>query len=97
MVVKARFLHLQLMVFLGNDMGDSISKIQSNAEEKKTAVSVVLSDTGYASLVFPFDKNADYPKKISGREMQTYHQWMEVTRPFKFTRTANHFDPSWIQ
>ena len=29
--------------------------------------------------VFPFDKNTDYPKKISGKEMQTYHQWMEVT------------------
>ena len=26
---------LQLMVFLGNDRGDSISKIQSNVEEKK--------------------------------------------------------------
>ena len=51
---------LQLMVFLGNDRGDSISKIQSNVEEKKTAVSVVLSDTGYASLVFPFDKNESW-------------------------------------
>ena len=51
---------LQLMVFLGNDRGDSISKIQSNGEEQKTAVSVVLSDTGYASLVFPFDKNESW-------------------------------------
>jgi outer membrane protein assembly factor BamC len=51
---------LQLMVFLGNDRSDSISKIQSNVEEKKTAVSVVLSDTGYASLVFPFDKNESW-------------------------------------
>jgi len=51
---------LQLMVFLGNDRGDSISKIQSNVEEQKTAVSVVLSDTGYASLVFPFDKNESW-------------------------------------
>ena len=51
---------LQLMVFLGNDRGDSISKIQSNVEEQKTVVSVVLSDTGYASLVFPFDKNESW-------------------------------------
>ena len=51
---------LQLMVFLGNDRGDAISKIQSNVEEKKTVVSVVLSDTGYASLVFPFDKNESW-------------------------------------
>ena len=32
-----------------------------------------------SAQVFPFDKNTDYPKKISGKEMQTYHQWMEVT------------------
>jgi outer membrane protein assembly factor BamC len=51
---------LQLMVFLGNDRGDAISKIQSNVEEQKTVVSVVLSDTGYASLVFPFDKNESW-------------------------------------
>jgi len=51
---------LQLMVFLGNERADSISKIQSNIEEKKTAVSVVLSDSGYASLVFPFDKNESW-------------------------------------
>ena len=51
---------LQLMVFLGNDRGDSISKIQSNVEEQKTAVSVVLPDKGYASLVFPFDKNESW-------------------------------------
>ena len=32
-----------------------------------------------SAQVFPFDKNTDYPNKISGKEMQTYHQWMEVT------------------
>ena len=51
---------LQLMIFLGNDRDDSITKIQSNVKEKKTTVSVVLSDTGYASLVFPFDKNESW-------------------------------------
>ena len=28
--------------------------------------------------VFPFDKNISWPKKISGRVMDTYHRWMEV-------------------
>ena len=32
-----------------------------------------------SAQVFPFDKNTDYPNKISGKDMQTYHQWMEVT------------------
>jgi len=31
-----------------------------------------------SAQVFPFDKNIDYPNKISGKDMQTYHQWMEV-------------------
>ena len=32
-----------------------------------------------SAQVFPFDKNIDYPNKICGEDMQTYHQWMEVT------------------
>ena len=32
-----------------------------------------------SAQVFPFDKNTDYPNKISEKDMQTYHQWMEVT------------------
>ena len=48
---------LQLMVYLGNDRADSISKIQSNEVEKNATVTVILSETGYASLVFPFSKN----------------------------------------
>ena len=51
---------LQLMIFLGNDRAESISKIQSNTEETKVDVSVVLSETDYASLVFPFDKNESW-------------------------------------
>jgi outer membrane protein assembly factor BamC len=51
---------LQLMIFLGSDKADSITKINSNLEEKKTTLSVVLSETGYASLVFPFDKNESW-------------------------------------
>jgi outer membrane protein assembly factor BamC len=51
---------LQLMIFLGNDRDDSIKKIQSNVEDKKTIISVVFLDQGYASLVFPFDKNESW-------------------------------------
>ena len=32
-----------------------------------------------SAQVFPFDKNTNYPNKISEKDMQTYHQWMEVT------------------
>jgi len=51
---------LQLMIFLGNDRNDSISKIQSNVEKNKTTVAVALSDTGYASLVLPFNKKESW-------------------------------------
>ena len=51
---------LQLMLFFGNDRADAISKIQSNVEDKKVDVSVVLSETGLSSLVFPFEKNESW-------------------------------------
>jgi outer membrane protein assembly factor BamC len=47
---------LQLMLFLGNDREDAINKIQSNAEDTKVVITTILSQEGYASLVFPFDK-----------------------------------------
>ena len=28
--------------------------------------------------VFPFSKETHWPKQINGREMDTYHRWMEV-------------------
>ena len=51
---------LQLMVYLGNDRADSISKIQSNEVEKNATLTVILSETGYASLAFPFDKKESW-------------------------------------
>ena len=51
---------LQLMVFLGNDRSDAISKIQSNTAENISNVIVELSETGYANLIFPFDKKASW-------------------------------------
>jgi outer membrane protein assembly factor BamC len=50
---------LQLMVFLGNDSSDAITKIESY-EEDKVAVKVVFSEKDYASLVFPFDKKESW-------------------------------------
>jgi len=31
--------------------------------------------------VFPYDKNQHWPTRINGREMDTYHRWMEVVIP----------------
>ena len=28
--------------------------------------------------VFPYSKNIPWPKQIAGREIDTYHRWMEV-------------------
>ena len=51
---------LKLMVFLGNDKSDAITKIQSNNNESNVNISVVLSETGYATLLFPFDKQESW-------------------------------------
>ena len=51
---------LKLMVFLGNDRSDAVSKIQSNANENSVDVVVELSETGYAALMFPFDKKESW-------------------------------------
>ncbi|MFC7513609.1 amidase [Herbaspirillum sp. GCM10030257] len=31
--------------------------------------------------VFPFDATLDWPKQIAGKQMDTYHRWMEVVVP----------------
>ena len=51
---------LKLMVFLGNDRSDALSKIQSNTNENSVDVVVELSETGYAALMFPFDKKESW-------------------------------------
>jgi len=47
---------LRLMVFLGSDRAEAISKIQSNVESKELIASVIISESGYATLVFPYNK-----------------------------------------
>jgi len=51
---------LKLMVFLGDDRSEAITKIQSNNAQSDVNVSVVLSETGYATLLFPFDKQESW-------------------------------------
>ena len=51
---------LKLMVFLGDDRFDAITKIKSNTNENIIDVSVVLSEKGFATLIFPFEKKASW-------------------------------------
>ena len=47
---------LNLMVFLGSDRSEAINKIQANNEKLESPISVIKSESGYATLVFPYDK-----------------------------------------
>ena len=51
---------LKLMVFLGDDRSESIAKIQSNLLSSETVASVFNSDSGYATLVLPYDKSQSW-------------------------------------
>jgi len=51
---------LRLMVFLGSDRFEAISKIKSNVDSEEANVSVIASESGYATLVFPFDKKQSW-------------------------------------
>jgi outer membrane protein assembly factor BamC len=51
---------LKLMVFLGDDRFDAITKIKSNTNENIVDVSVVLSEKGFATLIFPFEKKESW-------------------------------------
>jgi len=51
---------LKLMIFLGNDRAEAISKIQTNIGSESPAVNVVTSESGYATLVFPYDKKQSW-------------------------------------
>ena len=51
---------LKLMVFLGNDRIEAISKIKSNITLNVPIASVITSESGYATLVFPYDKKQSW-------------------------------------
>ena len=47
---------LHLMVFLGSDRSEAINKIQASIEKPESPVSVIKSENGFATLVFPYNK-----------------------------------------
>ena len=47
---------LHLMVFLGSDRSESINKIVASNQTIDSPVSVIKSESGYATLVFPYNK-----------------------------------------
>ena len=47
---------LHLMVFLGSDRSESINKILASNQKIESQVSVIKSESGYATLVFPYNK-----------------------------------------
>jgi outer membrane protein assembly factor BamC len=51
---------LTLMVFLGSDRAEAINKIQASTDSNDILVKVVKSDTGYATLVFPYNKKQSW-------------------------------------
>jgi len=51
---------LKLMVFLGNDQVEAISKIQSSVSSDETIPSVTISESGYATLIFPYNKKQSW-------------------------------------
>ena len=51
---------LKLMVFLGNDRADAITKMQSSIISEKTIATVITAESGYATLVFPYDKKQSW-------------------------------------
>jgi len=51
---------LTLMIFLGNDRAEAIEKIKSNDSTKAEVAIVETSENGYASLIFPYDKEQSW-------------------------------------
>ena len=51
---------LKLMVFLGNDRDEAINKIQTSIVSQAPTASVIFSESGYATLVFPYDKKQSW-------------------------------------
>ena len=47
---------LNLMVFLGSDRSQAINKIQASNEKLESPISVIKSESGYATLVFKYNK-----------------------------------------
>ena len=51
---------LKLMIFLGNEREEAIEKIQTNIISNQAIARVETSESGYASLLFPYDKKQSW-------------------------------------
>ena len=51
---------LKLMIFLGSDPDESITKLKSNLDSSESIASVLNSESGYATLVLPYDKKQSW-------------------------------------
>ena len=51
---------LKLMVFLGSERDEAVEKIQTNITNNQAIIRVETSESGYASLLFPYDKKQSW-------------------------------------
>jgi len=68
-----------------NISGDQVARASAARGRWYAALQKAFTTYEYLVLptaqVFPFDASIHWPKKIAGREMDTYHRWMEVVIP----------------
>ncbi|BAN27312.1 probable amidase (plasmid) [Caballeronia insecticola] len=65
--------------------GEDISRAVRDRSAWYQAINTLFARFDYlvmpSAQVFPFDANLDWPHAIDGREMDTYHRWMETVVP----------------
>lgn len=65
--------------------GEDVSRAVRNRSAWYQAINALFDRFDYLVLpsaqVFPFDAGLDWPHAIAGREMDTYHRWMETVVP----------------
>jgi amidase len=68
-----------------NISGDQVARASAARGRWYAALQKAFTTYEYLVLptaqVFPFDASIHWPKTIAGREMDTYHRWMEVVIP----------------
>ncbi|GAA4887579.1 MULTISPECIES: amidase [Saccharopolyspora] len=65
---------------------DDITRALDGRDRWYAAVSALFDDYDYllapSAQVFPFDAGLRWPNRVGGREMDTYHRWMETVAPW---------------
>lgn len=65
--------------------GEDVHRASVDRSGWYTALRALFQEFDYLALpsaqLFPFDVALDWPKEVGGREMDTYHRWMEVVVP----------------